>query len=229
MNISRIIVIALLLICQGNVEAGAEASFSFESVTSLDEMSSMVRSKFPLGIPRAVVRRSLLDEGHATLRIKPDDSSIEKYIYDIDLCQYYIWRWNISADYDASGHLRQAYVNGNIVFPEGTPKRTIPKIAENGKKASIYKVQRPRPEAYKGERSLAFLLFDRDSDPRTTNDQALIGAGPSRPDPMNMGRLVTYTEVDPWRSIFDFDAAERIVPYQGDCKEVDKHMNASRR
>jgi hypothetical protein len=32
-----------------------------------------------------------------------------------------------------------------------------------------------------------------------------------------MGKLVTYTDVEPWRSIFDFDAADRIVPYQGNC------------
>jgi len=229
MNICRMVGVALLLMCKGNMVAGAEATFSFESVTSLDEMSSLVRSKLPLGAPRTAVRRTFVDEGHATLRVRPDDSRIEKYIYDIDLCQYYIWRWNISADYDANNQLRQAYVNGNTVFPEGTPKRTISKVAEEGKKASIYKVQRPRPEAYKGERSLGFLLFDRDSDPATTNDQALVGAGPSRPDPMNLGKLVAYTDVDPWRSIFDFDASERIVPYQGDCKEVDRHMKPPKR
>jgi hypothetical protein len=85
-------------------------------------------------------------------------------------------------------------------------------------------MQRPRPEAYKGESSLGFLLFDRDSDPKTTDDQALIGAGPSRADPTNMGKLITYRDVDPWRSIFDFDAADRIVSYHGDCNEVDRLM-----
>ena len=119
-------------------------------------------------------------------------------------------------------------MNGNIVFPDGNPQRLIPKVAEEGKKASIHRLQRPRPEAYKGEKSLGFLLFDRDSDSSTSDDQALIGAGPSRADPMNMGKLVTYTDVDPWRSIFDFDAAERIVPYQGDCREVDRHMKSQR-
>ena len=221
--------VVLLLICGGNTPANAESTFTFESVMSLDEMSSLVLSKLPPGTSRADVRRTFVDEGHATLKARAGSSGIEKYIYDINLCHYYIWRWNISADYDANHQLRQAYVNGNVVFPDGNPKRIIPKVAEEGKKSSIYQVQRPRPEAYKGERVLLFLLFDGDSDPATTDDQALIGGGPSRADPMNMGKLVVYSEVDPWRSIFDFDAADRIVPYQGDCKEVDRHMEAQKR
>lgn len=218
----------LWLTCTCHMAIGAE-SFEFESVTSLDDMSSLIRSRFPLGTSRTDIRRAFVDEGKATLKIKAGNSAIEKYIYDIDLCHYYIWRWNISADYDANSQMRQAYVNGNPIFHDGIPKRIIPKVAEEGKKASIYRVQRPRPEAYKGEKSLGFLLFDRDSDPATTEDQALIGAGPSRADPLNMGKLIVYTDVDPWRSIFDFDAADRIVPYRGDCKEVDKHMETQRR
>jgi hypothetical protein len=90
-------------------------------------------------------------------------------------------------------------------------------------------VQRPRPEAYKGEKSLSFLLFDRDSDPRTTNDQAAAGAGPSRPDPVNMGKMITYFDVDPWRSIFDSEAAEVIVSYKGDCSAADALYESQRR
>lgn len=224
MKISYIASVALLLIFCGTTVASAESAFTFESVVTLDDMSSLIRAKFPPGTSRANVRRVFVEEGRATLKVKADYSSVEKYIYDIDLCHYYIWRWNISADYDANNQLRQAYVNGNIVFPNGKPKKVISKIAETGKKASIYRVQRPRPEAYKGESSLGFVLFDRDSDPKTTDDQALIGAGPSRADPMNMGKLITYTDVDPWRSIFDFDAADRIVPYQSGCNEVDRLM-----
>lgn len=228
MKIPYIARVMLLLACSVITPASAEPKFTFESVISPDEMASLIRSKLPLGISRAVVRRKFVDEGRATLKVKADGSGIEKYIYDINLCHYYIWRWNISADYDANDQLRQAYVNGNIVFPDGNPQRVIPKVAEEGKKASIHRLQRQRPEAYKGEKSLGFLLFDRDSDSSTTDDQALIGAGPSRADPMNMGKLVTYTDVDPWRSIFDFDAAERIVPYQGDCGEVDRYMKSLR-
>ena len=118
---------------------------------------------------------------------------------------------------------------GNIVFPGGNPKNIISNVAGEGKKASIYRLQRPRPEAYKGEKSLGFLLFDRDSDPPTTDDQVLIGAGPSRVDPTNMGKMVTYTDVDPWRSIFDFDPADRIVPYQGSWEAADKLFDAQTR
>lgn len=229
MSKSYIACVVLSLIFCGTTVVKAESTFTFESVVALDDMSSLVRAKFPLGTLRANLRRTFVEEGHATLKVKTGDSSVEKYIYDIDLCQYYIWRWNISADYDANDKLRQAYINGNIVFPNGNPKKVIPKVAEEGKKAAIYRVQRPRPEAYKGESSLGFLLFDRDSDPKTTDDQALIGAGPSRADPMNMGKLITYTDVDPWRSIFDFDAANRIVPYQGNCNEVDRLMQTQKR
>lgn len=228
MNKSFVVSVALLLIFCGAQPASAELSFKFESVQTLDDMSSLIRAKFPLGTSRANLRRAFVEEGNATLKVRAGDPGVEKYLYDIDLCHYYVWRWNISADYDASDRLRQAYVNGNIVFANGNPKKVVSKVAEKGKKASIYRMQRPRPEAYKGESSLGFLLFDRDSNLRTSNDQALIGAGPSRADPINMGKLVTYTDVDPWRSIFDLDAADRIVPYRGDCNEVDKLMQAQK-
>ncbi len=228
MNNSYIASVILLLILCSTTVASAESTFTFESVVTLDEMSSLIHAKAPLGTSRANIRRMFVEQGRATLKIKADDPSIEKYVYDIDLCHYYIWRWNISADYDASGQLRQAYVNGNIVFSNGHPKKVVPKVAKEGKKASIYRVQRPRPEAYKGESSLGFLLFDRDSDPSTTDDQALVGAGPSRADPMNMGKLIAYTDVEPWRSIFDFDAADRIMPYPGSCDGVDMLMSAQK-
>ena len=198
-----------------------KTTFTFESLLTLDEMSSLIQVKFPLGTPRANLRQAFVEEGGATLKVRTTDPSVEKYIYDIDLCHYYVWRWNISADYDAAGKLRQVYVNGNIVFPSGNPKKMISKVAEEGKTPSIYQMQRPRPEAYKGESILLFLLFDRDSDLRTTDDQTLIGGGPSQADPTNMGNLIGYTEVDPWRSIFDFDAADRIVSFHGDCNEVE--------
>lgn len=202
--------------------AAADPTFEFESISTLDDMTSLIRVRFPLGTSRSDLRHAFVDEGHATLRIKAGAPSVEKYIYDIDLCHYYIWRWNISADYDEGGKLLQAYVNGNIVFPDGSPKKIVSKVAESGKKASMHRVQRPRPEAYKGESSLGFLLFDRDSDLTTKDDQALVGSGPSRVDPGNMGKMIVYTDVDPWRSIFDFDPADHIVLYAGSCERADK-------
>ena len=229
MNKSNIVSATLLLaLCGSIMKAQADSVFTFESVATLDDMSTLIQEKFPVGTSRANLRRAFVEEGRATLRLRVEEPNVEKYIYDIDLCHYYIWRWNISADYDASGRLLQAYINGNIVFPNGSPKKVIQKTAEKGKKASISRAQRPRPEAYKGESSLGFLLFDRDSDPTTTDDQALMGAGPSRADPVNMGKLVTYTDVDPWRSIFDLDAANRIVPYQDDCNKIDRLIKVRR-
>ena len=93
----KIIYIVVLLFIYGAIKpASAESAFTFESVMSLDEMSSLVRSKLPLGTSRAVVRHTFVDEGHATLKTRAGSYGIEKYIYDIDLCHYYIWRWNIS-------------------------------------------------------------------------------------------------------------------------------------
>ena len=126
------------------------APFQFESIRTLDEMSSFIRQHFSLGSSRSDLRRVFVTEGQATLKTHPQDVGVEKYIYDINLCNYYVWRWNISADYDANGKLQQAYLNGDIIFPDGKPINEVSKVAEKGKKASIYRAQRPRPEAYKG-------------------------------------------------------------------------------
>jgi hypothetical protein len=216
----------LALSCSGPSSAASGSAFQFESIKTLNDMATFVRERFPLGSSRNDLRRTFVTEGHATLKANQNEADVEKYIYDIDLCSYYIWRWNVSSDYDRDGRLLQAYVNGNIVFPDGKPKKMIPKVAEEGRKASILRVERPRLEAYKGEKSLGFILFDRDSDTKTTNDQAAIGAGPSRADPFDFGKMITYTDVDPWRSIFDSDSADRIVPFQGDCAEVDRRVHA---
>ena len=217
-----------LALCSITASAATNSSFTFDSVATLDDMTSLIRARFPLGTSRSNLQQTFVVEGHATPGVKAGEPNVEKYVYDIDLCHYYIWRWNISADYDDNGKLLQAYVNGNIVFPNGRLKRIVPKDAESGEKASIYRVQRPRPEAYKGESSLGFILFDRDSDPSTKDDQALIGSGPSHVDPANMGKMVAYTDVDPWRSIFDFDPASRIVPYSGSCERADKMYREQR-
>lgn len=191
-------------------------------------MSSLIQSKFPLGTSESALWQTFVDEAHATIRIKPDAPNIEKYIFDIDLCNYYMWCWNISADYYQHGRMLQAYVNGNSIFQNGTPKKIISKVAEPERKASTYRVQRPRPEAYKGENSLGFILFDRDGDQRTGDDQALIGSGPSRADPTNVGKMITYSDIEPWRSIFDFDPVDRIVSYSGSCEQADRIYEAQR-
>ncbi len=212
---------ALLTICLmagvASVHADQFAGFRFEARQSLPEMSDYLIKQFPLQTTRQVLRRVLVDQGHATLISHPQEVGVEKYIYDINLCNIYIWRWNVSANYDHHGQLAQLYLNGNPLHSAGVPKRVVPKKAEPGKKSAILKMQRPRPEAYKGETQLAYLLFDRDSDLKTLHDQVLVGAGPNRADPNNFGKVTAYTDVDPWRSIFDSDKANKINAFAGSC------------
>ena len=128
--LNLLLVLALSLFPIGRSEAQDATKFSFESIMSLDDMTSFLRERFQLGSQRQDLRHVFLDEGQATLKIRADDPSVEKYIYDIDLCQYYIWRWNISVDFDLNNKLRQAYVNGNLVFAGGNPKKIVPKIGK---------------------------------------------------------------------------------------------------
>ena len=87
-------------------------------------------------------------------------------------------------------------------------------------------MSRPRPEASRGESSLGYAIVDGDGNLETIEDQALMGGGPSRPHPANLGRMRVY-QVTPWRSIFDADPAARIVPYSGDCAAAEAVMTAS--
>jgi len=211
----------VLLMFANNAFADDPKNFQFESIVSTDEMQKVIQENFPLGSSKASLRKQFVSEGSATLKLHPTQAGVEKYIYDINLCSYYIWRWNISADYDANDHLLQAYVNGEPVFASGKQKKNVDTFAKTGK-AAILKMQRPRPEAVKGEKELAFIMLDADGDPSTIDDQVLNGGGPTRADPFNMGFVHVYINVEPWRSIFDFDAAEKIVNYQGDCAKVDE-------
>lgn len=192
------------------------APFQFESVPSLEAMEEFIRTTFPLGSPKGSLEKAFVQEGGATYRRHPQIAKTEKYLYDINLCNVYIWRWNISADYDDSGNLLQAYVNGEPVHAGGRQK-TDPKLLPNAGKAAIFKMNRPRPEAYMGEKVLSYIMLDGDADTRTVDDQFVMGGGPTQPNPVNMGRLHVYMNVDPWRSIFDPDPADRIVEYPETC------------
>jgi hypothetical protein len=212
--------LAAALVYSATLCAQAPGSFRFEAVTSLDDMHHVIETDFPLGSSRQALRRVFVEQGKATLKAHPVWPGVEKYIYDINLCGYYVWRWNISADFDADGRLLQAYVNGEPAYPTGPQKRDV-KDFKTGR-PSISKVKRPRPEASKGEIELAYIVFDADSDPSTIDDRLAMGGGPTRADPMNMGNMHIYSNVDPWRSIFDPDDAARIVAYAGSCKEADE-------
>jgi hypothetical protein len=214
----HLLVTIVLLLATSSPAASADPPkpFRYESYIDLDEMRHFLESQFPPGSARAGLRKSFVDDGKGTLVIHPTQAGVEKYIYDINLCRYYVWRWNISADYDGGGRLLQSYVNGEPVFPSGTQKKDGGVLGKSGH-ASIFKVKRPRPEADLGEKELAFIVIDADSDLKTIDDQVLTGGGPTRASIATPGKLHMYSNVEPWRSIFDFDPAGAIAPYPGDC------------
>jgi hypothetical protein len=207
---------SVLVVCSPSF---AEAPFQFEAETILTDMQNLIRRDFHVGSSRDLVRAAFLTSGGATLKTHPTQAGVEKYIYDINLCSYYVWRWNISADFDTSGGLKQLYVNGEPALAEGSPPRALPKVSPE-QKGAVIKIIRPRPEAFKGKNSLAAIVMDHDGNLATIDDQELLGAGPTRADPANLGSLHVY-HVEPWRSIFDMDAANAIVPYSGGCAAAD--------
>lgn len=192
------------------------SAFRYDAVVSLDDMRDLIRSELNRSSSRDEVRRRFVTEGHATLIVHRTAPDSEKYIYDINLCDLYVWRWNISADYAPSGRLREIYVNGEPVLDPAAVDPLMPTSADGAKTgAGVYKMARPRPEASKGENSLGYVLIDADADRRTTDDQMLVGAGPTRADPHDFGKLHAYNTV-PWRSIFDDDIAP-MTAFRGRC------------
>lgn len=208
----------MLLLASAAAPADAEPTdFRFGSVVSLGDMRALIAREARPGSMNDDVRRIFVTEGGATLIAHPVSPGSEKYVYDINLCQLYIWRWNISADYSSEGTLREIYVNGEAVFDPASADPLMPAIGDDPKKsgAGIYVMQRPRPEASKGENSLGYILIDKDANPHTTGDQMLIGAGPTRADPRNFGNLHAYKTIL-WRSIFDGDRVP-IATFEGKC------------
>lgn len=190
--------------------------FAFGSIVSLDDMHAFGRRHIKLGTTRDVVRQVFVTQGDAKRYAHPDQGGVEKYVYDINLCRLYVWRWNISANYDAADSLTQLYVNGEPVHARGDRSVDLAGRSEAaGANQAIYKVDMPRPEADRGENSLAFLLFDTNTNSRSTNDEFIMGAGPSRADPRNLGRMHAY-QVEWWRSIFAKEGS-KVVDYSGQC------------
>jgi hypothetical protein len=214
------LIVMLTLTVSGAHAGRASSDFRFETVASIDDMRHILSDRFPPGSPRIEVRKLFVTQGQATLKLHPTQAGVEKYLYDINLCGYYVWRWNISADYDAKGLLVQTYVNGEPVFSSGKQKKDPAQFKKGHQ--SIYKMKRLRPEASKGEKELSYIVLDADSDQTTIDDQVAMGGGPTRADPVNMGTLHGYTNVEPWRSIFDQDSAGPPRPYAGDCKAADE-------
>jgi hypothetical protein len=211
-----------ILICCGFMSAAAHSveSFRFEAFPELAEMRGYIEKEFALGASRETLRTAFIEQGKATLKINPNQIGTEKYLYDINLCGYYVWRWNVSADFDAQGKLLQAYVNAEPIFKDGTPKKDPKDVHSRTGKSVILKIQKSRPQASKGESVITALVLDKDSDTRTTDDQFVQVGGPTRADPLDMGNLHVY-DGELWRSIVDADDAGTIVPYVGDCSAVD--------
>ncbi len=206
---------AILLLGALPVAARAETPFSFESVADYNAMREMVGTKFKLGSDRDDLRKAFVEEGKATQVIRPGHDKTEKYIYDINLCGFYIFRWNISADYSDDDKLLQAYVNGLPVFMAG---RALLQPAGMGGKTSYGSVERPRPQVTKGKKKIPYMQLDVDGDEATIDDQFATGHGPSRANPLFLDAAVSYKDVEAWRSIYDADDTATIAEYPS-CKK----------
>jgi hypothetical protein len=201
----------------GVVASHAGEPFRFEVEVSHDDMKAFVAREFSAASTRDQVRAVFVDQGGATLVAHPLKPNVEKYIYDIDLCGYYVWRWNISADYGMGGKLLQIYINGSPQLG-GAPEPALPK------KGPFFQLTRPRPQAYKGEKNLTAIVARGSGDPNRTDDMIILtGVGPTRADPLDMGHAVNERG-EVWRSIFDLDDAKFVAPYQGDCAAVDVNL-----
>lgn len=212
----RLVLVLTLAALAGHAKADELPRFRFESVRTLEEMHQFVRTTFRTGSAKLQLRRLFVEQGDATMIEHPTVANVEKYIYDINLCDVYIWRWNISADFGDGGDLRQIYVNGEAMLDDSAQDALAPKPDKNDPSTTVYKGSRPRPEAFRGESTLSFILLDADGDLTTTYDQMLAGGGPSRADPNDLGKMHASVVI-PWRSIFDSDEARTIVPFEGQC------------
>ncbi len=217
-------ILAVLLLTQTPALA-ADSRFSFDDIKTVPAMQAFIEDNLPLGTPKEKVQRAFVLQGHATLRNHPSEKYVEKYLYDINLCEYYIFRWNISADYDDKGSLVQMYINGIAVFPEGKQQSPLPP-PKAGNKARVVKTTRDWPQAKKGALKLSYLLFDADGDTKTTNDQRISGLGATNVDPADFGPGIRFHDVELWRSIYDEDISNDIATYAGSCKQADiKYMS----
>lgn len=191
------------------------ADFRFESFPALDRMQTELRRLAPLGAPREVMRARFVEEGGAKLHGHPSRTNAEKYVYDIGLCGLYVWRWNISANFDGKDRLTQIFVNGEPVHADGDASRLPAK--KPGAEESIARSFRLRPEASRGESKIAYLVYDLDVATDDIDDEFVAGTGPSRADPNDFGFMHAYENIERWRSIFDDEPAASVMPYAGGC------------
>lgn len=195
----------------------ANAAFKFEQFASLDDVRGYITAHLPLGSARENVRHIFVEEGGARVQSYPGNPTIEKYTYNINLCRTYVWRWNISANYNADGSLTQAFVNGEPVHAAGDPRRSSQAVQKPAGRGKIEKGWKHRPEADRGENALAYIRLNLEASSNDVGNKFIIGGGPTRADPANMGALHAYSDVEQWRSIFDDERGEPVHDYSGNC------------
>lgn len=204
----------LALCCAALLMLSAQAhaaDFRFESYPRLDDMREFIIAKLPLGTPREEVRKTFVENGKATIITHPTHKQTEKYLYDIDICGAYLWRWNISADFDDGGKLAQAYINGNPVHMSGAPDPlSIGYEALRIGALKSKKITRPGAEKFS---AITYSLQDSDRDFATTSDQTVSGPGYRAAMPYTFSEFYYYKNVFPWRSIFDEDASTKVTKH----------------
>lgn len=217
MHMTRLFALILTALLLARPAAAAAPPFSFEAFIAYNDMRNWIGSEFKPGSDRDELRKAFVEQGKATQVQRPGRDGTEKYIYDINLCGFYIYRWNISADYDNDGKLLQAYVNGLPVFMAGKPQL---EPAGLGAKTVYDSASRERPQVKKGKKRVPFSRLDVDGDFTTLDDQFATGHGPSRADPFFLDANVAYKNVEVWRSIYDADDAGMIADYKRCDKPV---------
>lgn len=203
---------ALLLALPASATA---APFRFEEHPTIDAMREFIIATLPLGTPREAVRKTFVENGKATIITHPARKLTEKYLYDIDICGAYLWRWNISADFDDDKKLTQAYVNGKPAHMSGKPDPLAVGYNPNTL-GNMQSKEVSRAGADKYPR-IAFQLLDSDGDLTTTGDQSVSGPGYRAAMPYTFVEPYYYKGVFPWRSIFDEDNTTATATHEH-CK-----------
>ncbi|MBW8638536.1 hypothetical protein K1W69_15170 [Hoeflea sp. WL0058] len=210
-----IVYLTLLLLVPSIVWA---KPFDFATIVSLDDMHAELKSRFPLGADRADVYRQLSTEGGAAHYAHPDRANVEKYLYDIDLCKLHVFRWNISAHFFDNGKLTQIFVNGEAVHAAGDEIYDPSVNYRRDAPTKVSYILQQRPEASEGENVVSYVQLEPE-DGDGTVDVTVVGGGPTRADPWNLGSVHGYPPMPRWHSIFTLDKAGAVVPYSGACPD----------
>ena len=106
-----------LLISSGS--ARAAEPFDFQNYKDPLELAAYLRQTLPVGTSKESAERTLVTEGQATAYPMPFDPQTIVYLYDVNLCDKYVWRWNVNAKYDATGILEDLYLYDQNIHDPG--------------------------------------------------------------------------------------------------------------